>query len=250
MWSEKDNDFTTYFCAKLGKMPVRFTDTLHPNCPLNIYEELSTKTIDGVETRVQVPPEQISDAIKALSKDLFMCVFCQNTSQTRTPYCSSCGAVAVENNINTFTASYGGTLSPAYNKLKQTLYVNRESARWEQAKKIPLEEAWEKYTALYLENTEQFVDCPTRLSNMIKDSGLKPSEIRLYATRLRSLKLDASDIVKDACFSQELHEDACDSCDLETLHRLLNLWCLAETGTGTYFPDFSIGVTYDAGQKT
>jgi len=234
MWSEKGNDFTTYFCAKLGKMPVRFTDTLHPNCPC-------TKTIDGAETRVQVPPEQISDAIVENNK---------NNVYTAKYGSTSAGLKEMDNvaaRIKDVVKDVENTLP---HSLKQTLYVNMQLTRFQQATKIPLKEAWEEYTALYLENNELFVTHPAHLDDLIKNLNLKPSEIRLYGVRPIGIKLDASDIVKYACFSQELHEDAYASCDLETLQRLLNLWCLAETGTMTYFPDFSIGVTYGAGQKT
>lgn len=56
-------------------------------------------------------------------------------------------------------------------------------------------------------------------------------------TSEEKIKIDAYDIVRDAC--EDLHEDAMDNISYEDITRLQNFldeWCKEQTGTTTYYP--------------
>ena len=59
----------------------------------------------------------------------------------------------------------------------------------------------------------------------------------LWVTSEEKIKIDAYDIVRDAC--EDLHEDAMDNITSEDFTRLQNFldeWCKEQTGTTTYYP--------------
>lgn len=61
----------------------------------------------------------------------------------------------------------------------------------------------------------------------------------VWGTYKEKIRIDAYNIAEDAC--EELHEDAYDSIDTESLEELqsfLDQWCEKQTGTTTYFPDY------------
>lgn len=62
----------------------------------------------------------------------------------------------------------------------------------------------------------------------------------MWLTEEVSISIDAGDIIENAC--EELHEDAYDSIstlDIEKLQDYLDKWCNEQTGTKTYYPDYS-----------
>jgi len=84
------------------------TTSLHPDCPLRISEVIKSKTIDGVETELLIPPENILDELKEIMNEpaywineketyssgefcyKYFCPECSKRSEP-TKYCSRCG---------------------------------------------------------------------------------------------------------------------------------------------------------------
>jgi len=74
-----------------------YTTRRHPDCPLKIREVLKSNTIDGVETRVLIPPELIQEelrwipVIKQGVAVTYACEKCKVKRAKATPFCPSCG---------------------------------------------------------------------------------------------------------------------------------------------------------------
>lgn len=66
---------------------------------------------------------------------------------------------------------------------------------------------------------------------------------RLWVCSAAEIALDADSIVENAC--EELHEDAYENCDTNSLQKLLNSWCEKQSGTTTYYPCYKEYVTID-----
>lgn len=65
----------------------------------------------------------------------------------------------------------------------------------------------------------------------------------LWVTSVEKIYIDAANIVEDAC--SDLHEDAYEQCDEDSLQKLLNDWCKEQTGTTTYYPSYKQYVVID-----
>lgn len=66
---------------------------------------------------------------------------------------------------------------------------------------------------------------------------------RLWVTSEQKIFIDAADVIENACY--ELHEDASEQCDEESLQKLLDDWCKEQGGTTTYYPCFKEYVMID-----
>lgn len=88
-----------------------------------------------------------------------------------------------------------------------------------------MEDFFDKYTCNY--NDEQTYTRPERL----------------WVCSVAEISLDADSIIESAC--DELHEDAYENCDGNTLQRLLDKWCKEQTGTTTYYPCYKEYVKID-----
>jgi hypothetical protein len=66
---------------------------------------------------------------------------------------------------------------------------------------------------------------------------------RLWVTSKREISINAGNVVESAC--DDLHEDASDNCDYESLQKLLDDWCNSQSGTTTYFPCYEQYVAID-----
>ena len=87
----------------------------------------------------------------------------------------------------------------------------------------------EKYYNDYREFVEEYQD-----KYIAGEIGVGDIPDALWVTEEERIHLDAWSIIEDAC--DDLHEDAAESCDCETLQTLLDIWCEAQTGTTTYYP--------------
>ena len=130
-------------------------------------------------------------------------------------------------------------------KVRHEKCKNENNERWEKASKISLAEAWEKYECLYVDNLDAYVFSQDDLEEILEEaeldkSLLDKSLLRIYGTKSDSIKMDASNIIENAC--NDLHEDAIDQCNEESLQKLLDEWCKKQTGTTTYYPDYTIGI--------
>ena len=123
---------------------------------------------------------------------------------------------------------------------RQKIQFKKDNEKWEKAAKISETEAWNKYRCLYIANIDEYVFDPQEIEDRIEEYELNKSELRIYATKEYRLSADASNVVKSAC--EELHEDAYDNCDIDSLQKLLDEWCEKQTGTTSFSPDYTIGV--------
>jgi len=112
--------------------------------------------------------------------------------------------------------------------------------QWDQAVKIMVGAAREMYEMLYDDNTETYVHCDGELVDHIANYPGEVSAMRLYGTSKTIIGIDAYSVIESAC--EELHEDAIGACDHESLQKLIDEWCLKQTGTATYYPDTKVGV--------
>lgn len=65
----------------------------------------------------------------------------------------------------------------------------------------------------------------------------------LWVTSEQKMSIDASNVIEDAC--SDLHEDASDNCDYESLQKALDEWCDKQSGTTTYFPCYKEYIKVD-----
>lgn len=68
----------------------------------------------------------------------------------------------------------------------------------------------------------------------------------VWGTQQRMIYLHADSIVEQAC--DELHEDAyysIDTSDIKELQKMLDDWCKEQTGTVTYYPDYTYAIWVD-----
>lgn len=130
----------------------------------------------------------------------------------------------------------------ATEELRRKELQREEEERWEKAEKIAFEEAVARYEKVYVEDWDEFVT-PGELEDRMVRENL-PAPKRVYGTTSASLKLDARQIVANAC--EELHDAAweCISDELLTeLQSILDTWCeKTKEATVTYYPDFRVAV--------
>lgn len=56
----------------------------------------------------------------------------------------------------------------------------------------------------------------------------------LWVCDVAEISIDAANVAESAC--SDLHEDACENCDKDSLQQLLDGWCNEQPGTTTYYP--------------
>jgi len=123
---------------------------------------------------------------------------------------------------------------------------DKDLETWNKAKKISFEEASEKYTMLYVDDSDKYIMID-EFEDWIHDEILELDEIKLlrvYGTQEMELSIDASDVIENAC--SDLHEDARDNISVQeekSLQILLDQWCEEnKQGTKTYYADYSVGI--------
>jgi hypothetical protein len=127
-----------------------------------------------------------------------------------------------------------------FDKQKDENWKREKEEQWETAAKIPVNEAWEKYKCLYVDNVDQYVFSPEELDDLIDEYELDVPSLKIYATITKHLYIDASSVIEGAC--EDLHEDANDCCDIKELQEILDKWCEKQTGTDTFYPSYKVGV--------
>lgn len=123
---------------------------------------------------------------------------------------------------------------------------DKDSEIWNKAKKISFEEASDKYTMLYVHDSDKYIMID-EFEDWIHDEFLELDEIKLlrvYGTQEMDLSMDADDIIENAC--SDLHEDARDNISVQeekSLQILLDQWCEENSaGTTTYYADYNVGI--------
>lgn len=66
---------------------------------------------------------------------------------------------------------------------------------------------------------------------------------RLWVCDVAEISIDAANVAENAC--SDLHEDAYENCDTNSLQKLLDNWCKKQSGTTTYYPCYKEYVTID-----
>jgi len=162
-------------------------------------------------------------------QSLSFCTHCYNGVQKK---CTHCGSLR----------GRSGTDCPCgHSRLERDERRRQsEAAQWEKARKISLAAAWETYYMLYIDNFDRYVLDEEELELAAEDCEVEISELRIYGTSKRKISISAGDVAETAC--EDLHEDAYDQCDVGHLQSLLDIWCAEQTGTDSYYPDFSVGV--------
>ena len=120
---------------------------------------------------------------------------------------------------------------------------------WNKAKKIFYEQALNDYVMIYIDNYDKYI-MTDELEEWIEnqedenDELISRRSLRIYGTQIIEIKMDASDIVENAC--SDLHEDAMDNIsgeDEKKLQTLLDQWCEENSsGTTTYYADYKVGI--------
>lgn len=65
----------------------------------------------------------------------------------------------------------------------------------------------------------------------------------LWVCDVAEMSIDAADVAENAC--NDLHEDAYENCDKDSLQKLLDDWCKKQSGTTTYYPCYKEYVIID-----
>lgn len=88
---------------------------------------------------------------------------------------------------------------------------------------------------LYCEENDKYYapDCIEEFFEDFEDEDCE-LPLRLWVTSVREISIDACSVIENAC--DDLHEDASENCDYNSLQKLLNEWCSEQTGTTTYYP--------------
>ena len=133
-----------------------------------------------------------------------------------------------------------------YNQERLKERHSKDLETWNKAKKISFEEACEKYTTLYVDSCDKYINVED-FEEWLQDKEYQLDEVislRIYGTQSIDLSMDAYNIIEDAC--SDLHEDAMDNIsdeDQSELQLLLDKWCEDnKQGTTTYYADFKVGI--------
>lgn len=71
----------------------------------------------------------------------------------------------------------------------------------------------------------------------------------MFATEPIEMQLDAYNICESAC--EELHEDAMDNLDTDSLQEILDKWVQEEAkGTLTFYPNYDIAIVEEGGDDS
>jgi hypothetical protein len=117
--------------------------------------------------------------------------------------------------------------------------------KYDAAEKIAVEEAVKRGIEMFFIDTfDRYVepdDLDCEISELLSDDP--DLDIVVYGTQIKTLKLDAGDIIAQECESQELHESVFESIgDKQTkeLQELLDKWTAENAHYKTYWPDYNI----------
>ena len=162
-------------------------------------------------------------------QSLKFCRFCYNGVQRK---CPNCGSLRGRSDREC-PCGIG-------EKKRSEDWERKEKELWENAEKIPINEAWGKYRCLYVETIDQYVFDDGELDDLIEEYELDKSAIRIYATTEVQVHISAESVIEAAC--ENLHDNADEHCDVKSLQVALNDWCDQQKGTATYYPDYCVGI--------
>jgi RNA polymerase subunit RPABC4/transcription elongation factor Spt4 len=132
---------------------------------------------------------------------------------------------------------------------RRYLQSQKDMEKWNTIPKISYKDALEKYTQLYIENFDCFVqvDC---LSEELEwrieeDEEIDIEHLRVYGTSVTHAEFDAIHILESAC--DNLHEDAYErassNVDMNKMQVYLDeIAKLIESDTTTYHPNYNVGI--------
>lgn len=102
-------------------------------------------------------------------------------------------------------------------------------------------------TMLYCEELDHYYDTVVDFFDDYEcnydDEQIYTRPDRLWICSVTEISLDADSIIESAC--DDLHEDAKESCDGNSLQKLLDGWCKKQSGTITYHPCYKEYVMID-----
>lgn len=168
-------------------------------------------------------------------QSLSFCKNCFNGVQRLCPYCGK----PYENQSHLHCNCEGQMEADEKKKMKLWNKM-RDETKKQRAEAVSVDEK-DVTTMLYCEELDEyyctmgeFLD--DYLENYNEENVNDRPEV-LWVTSEEKIKIDAYDIVRDAC--EDLHEDAMDNITSEDFTRLQNFldeWCKEQTGTTTYYP--------------
>lgn len=97
----------------------------------------------------------------------------------------------------------------------------------------------EEFDSYYSEVDDFFEEYEREYSD--EEVYTKPE--RLWVCDVAEISIDAADVAESAC--SDLHEDAYENCDKDSLQQLLDGWCNEQSGTTTYYPCYKEYVIID-----
>jgi len=166
------------------------------------------------------------------------CNHCYNGVQSK---CLHCGEILDRN-------KYQCGCDGVKNERTQKQY-EKDLETWNKAKKISYSQSLNEYIMLYIDNYDKYI-MADELEEWIENEEFDREEdfnkenLRIYGTESMNIKINAYDIIEDAC--DDLHEDAMDnigSNEEEKLQMLLDEWCEENSsGTTTYYADCKVGI--------
>jgi len=160
-------------------------------------------------------------------QSISFCRFCYNGVMKK---CPSCGSLRGKQDRE---CPCGHAMKEREEKWKK-----ENNERWEKAEKVPIEKIWETCKCLYVDDIDQYIFDEGELDDRIEEYELENP--RIYGTIETQIKINASSIIEDAC--NDLHENAYDQCDAESLQNILDEWCKKQSGATSYYPNYKIGV--------
>jgi len=102
-------------------------------------------------------------------------------------------------------------------------------------------------TMLYCEEFDKYYDSTDdffeEYSGEYSDEEIYTKPELLWVCSMQEISIDADSVIENAC--GDLHEDASENCDYESLQKALNEWCKKQTGTTTYYPCYKEYVKID-----
>lgn len=175
---------------------------------------------------------------------LSFCKHCFNGVQRLCPYCGK----PYENQSYLHCDCEGQVEADKKKKLKMWNEMRKETNK-QKSKAVPVDEK-DVTTMLYCEELDKYY-CTTEeflndyLGNYNEENVDDRPEV-LWVTSEEQIKIDAYDIVENAC--ESLHEDAMDNIlseDITRLQNFLDKWCEEQTGTTTYYPCYEEYIEID-----
>lgn len=161
-------------------------------------------------------------------------VSCRNCVNGVVKKCSYCG----ETLQRYTTTCYCEKSLEVQRKEKEEQEIKGTLLRYENATKITIDEAREKFDILFVEEKEEYIDSDD--CDLIKEYLEK---YHIFGTEKTDLQIDAQEIVENAC--EELHEDSFDNVDnINELQKAIDDWAEKNAkGAGTYWPDYKYAIS-------